>query len=185
MHSHHRRAVRKAERAEIEMAVSKAPAELDNFVRLYEETMRRQQAAAFYFFPAEYWRGLERRDWVLLFEAQRAAVTIAAILCLASPPWLHYHLGASADAARNTGASHLLMLAAAQWAQERDYDQFHLGAGVGGSGGPLLEWKLRFSPGGLREQWIGKAVHDEKRYLALAGARRISYDGFFPAYRTP
>ena len=76
----------------------------------------------------------------------------------------------------------LLMLAAARWGRERGYDQFHLGAGVGGSGGALLEWKRRFYPSELKEQWIGKAVHDEERYVALTG-RPLDYDGFFPAYR--
>jgi hypothetical protein len=41
--------------------------------------------------------------------------------------------------------------------QERGYEQFHLGAGLGGGGGPLLEWKRRFQPGELLGQWVGKA----------------------------
>lgn len=183
MHSHHRRAVRKAGRAGIEIVVQQAPGRLEAFASIYERTMRRQQASAFHFFPAEYWLGLRRREWVLMLEARSGDETIAAILCLATPPWLHYHLGASADAARNTGASHLLVYSAACWGQERGYEQFHLGAGVGGSGGALLEWKRRFSPSELREQWIGKAVHDEARYLAHTGAESVDYDGFFPAYR--
>lgn len=182
MHAHHRRAVRKAERAGIEVAAAEAPEGLDVFAALYEETMRRQGASDFYLFPAEYWRGLAGRDWLLLLEARADGETVAAILCLATAPWLHYHLGASTDAARSTGASHLLMLTAARWGQERGYEQFHLGAGVGGGGGALLEWKRRFSPSALREQWIGKAVHDEERYVALTGGP-IDYDGFFPRYR--
>ena len=177
MHAHHRRVVRKAERAGMEVSVSEAPADLAGFARLYEETMRRAGASGFYFFPEEYWRGLEGRDWVVLLEAGDAA-----ILCFATPPWLHYQFGASGEAARGTGASHLLMLAAARWGQERGYEQFHLGAGVGGGGGPLLEWKRRFSPSELLGQFVGKAVHDEERYLALTG-RRTPHEGFFPAYR--
>jgi serine/alanine adding enzyme len=182
MHAHHRRAVRKAKRDGPKVRVERPPQRLDGFAALYEQTMRRQAASPFYFFPDEYWRGLAGREWLALFEARAGDETVAAILCLATPPWLHYHLGASADAARGTGASHLLMLAAAEWAQERSYEQFHLGAGVGGSGGRLLEWKRRFYPSELREQWIGKAVHDNARYRALTGGP-IDYNGFFPAYR--
>jgi serine/alanine adding enzyme len=177
MHAHHRRVVRKAERAGIEVSVTEAPADLSGFVRLYEETMQRAGASDFYFFPEEYWRGLEGHDWVVLFEAPDAA-----ILCFATPPWLHYQFGASAEAARGTGASHLLMLSAARWGQERGYEQLHLGAGVGGGGGPLLEWKRRFAPSELLGQWIGKAVHDGRRYEELTG-RAAPHEGFFPAYR--
>jgi serine/alanine adding enzyme len=183
MHAHHRRAIRKAERAGVEVSIVERPERLDRFARLYDETMRRQQASEFYFFPAEYWQGLAGREWLLQLEAGSGGETLAAILCLATPPWLHYHLGASTEAARSTGASHLLMYAAARWAQERRYEQFHLGAGVGGSGGALLEWKRRFYPSELREQWIGKAIHDAERYLALTGEAAIDYEGFFPAYR--
>ena len=183
MHAHHRRAVRKAERSGLEVVVQAAPERLDGFVSLYEQTMRRQDAAAFYFFPEAYWRGLGGREWLILLEARSNDETVAAILCLATRPWLHYHLGAAADAARNTGASHLLIHSAACWGQERGYEQFHLGAGVGGAGGALLEWKRRFYPSALREQWIGKAVHDPERYLALTGASAVDYEGFFPAYR--
>jgi serine/alanine adding enzyme len=183
MHAHHRRAVRKAQRSGLEVVIQEAPERLDRFASLYEQTMRRQQASAFYFFPEAYWRGLSGREWLLMLEARIGAETVAAILCLATPPWLHYHLGATADAARNTGASHLLIYSAGRFGQERSYQQFHLGAGVGGSGGALLEWKRRFYPSELREQWIGKAVHDEDRYLALTGARAVDYEGFFPAYR--
>ncbi len=182
MHAHHRRAVRKAERAGLEVVVSEQPESLAGFAALYEETMRRQDAAGFYFFPEAYWRGLEGRGWVLLLEARTSGETVAAILCLATRPWLHYHLGASAEAARGTGANHLLMLEAARWGQDRGYEQLHLGAGVSGSGGALLEWKRRFSPGDLLEQWIGKAIHDEERYLALTGASTVDLAGFFPAY---
>lgn len=182
MHGHHRRAVRKAERSGVEVSVVQAPGGLGEFAALYAETMRRQGASAFYFFPEAYWEGLAGREWVLLLEARLEGELLAAILCLDAPPWLHYHLGASAEAARGTGANHLLMLRAALWAQGRGHEQFHLGAGVGGSGGALLEYKRRFYPSELREQWIGKAVHDRARYLELTG-RDGPHEGFFPAYR--
>ena len=122
MHAHHRRAVRKAERAGVEVDVREAPAGLDAFVALYEETMRRLGASPFYFFGAEYWRLLAKRlrDRIVLLEARLGNEVVASILCFAARPWLHYHLGATAEAGRGAGASHLLMLAAARWAQEGD-----------------------------------------------------------------
>ncbi|MFN2468581.1 MAG: GNAT family N-acetyltransferase [Gaiellaceae bacterium] len=187
MHPHHRRAVRKAERTGVEVDVRLAPASLTPFAALHEETMRRQDAAPFYFFPPAYWQGLTARlgARLLRLDAWLEGTLVASVLCLATPPWLHYHLGATSVAARGVGASHLLMLTAALWGQARGFEQFHLGAGVGGGGGPLLEWKRRFAPEGLREQWLGKAVHDPGRYRELTGQATVRYDGFFPAYRAP
>jgi lipid II:glycine glycyltransferase (peptidoglycan interpeptide bridge formation enzyme) len=104
------------------------------------------------------------------------------VLCLATAPWLHYHLGAQSDEGRRLGGSHLALLAAASWGRERGYELLHLGGGVGGRRDSLFEFKQRFDPGaGEREFFVGKAIHDEAAYRELAGTS--STDGFFPAYR--
>jgi len=182
MHRHHRRVARKALAAGVEPTAAVAPESLEPFRSLYEQTMERQAAAGFYYFPPEYWRALETdlREHVVLFEAGDDA----KLLCLAAPPWLHYHLGASSDAGRKLGAGTLLFLEAARWAQELGYTRFHLGGGVGGRRDSLYEFKLRFDPGGELEAAIGKAIHDEEAYKALAGAQ-AGFGGFFPAYRAP
>jgi serine/alanine adding enzyme len=182
MHRHHRRVVRKAVAAGVEGSAELAPESLERFARLYGQTMERRDAAGFYYFSPEYWRALETdlREHVVLFEAEGDA----ALLCLASPPWLHYHLGASSDAGRKLGASNLLFLEAARWAQDLGYSRFHLGGGVGGARDSLYEFKLRFDPGGELEAAIGKAVHDERAYRELAGTHD-GLDGFFPVYRAP
>jgi hypothetical protein len=33
--------------------------------------------------------------------------------------------------------------------------------------------------------YVGKAVHDVERYLALSGTSSLSFAGYFPAYRRP
>jgi len=179
MHRHHRRVVRKALAAGVEPSATQSPADLEPFRALYERTMDRQGASDFYRFPAAYWRELETSvaGHVVLFEAGEDA----ALLCLASPPWLHYHLGASSDAGRALGANALLFLEAARWAQELGYTRFHLGGGVGGARDSLFDFKVRFDPGGELEMAIGKAIHDEGAYGRLSGDGPA--DGFFPAYR--
>jgi lipid II:glycine glycyltransferase (peptidoglycan interpeptide bridge formation enzyme) len=186
MHRAHRRACRKATRAGVSVSVHESPGGLAGFAALYEQTMRRVGAGDFYLFPPRYWdalaSGLTRR--LALFEAREGGEVAAAALCLATPPWLHYHLGASADRGRALGASHLLFYEAARWAHERGYERFHLGGGVGGRDDSLLTFKHRFDPdGGLLEFAVGKVVHDADAYRRLAGGRADDAGGFFPAYR--
>jgi hypothetical protein len=185
LHRHHRRRVRKAE-GEIEVVVRQGPARLDEFAALYEEGMKALGAASFYLFPREYWDRLAALgDGLVQVDGRLDGELVAGTLCLASPPWLHYHLGAALGGGRSVGASHLLLLSAARWGHEHGCDVFHLGGGVGGSQDSLWEYKTRFAPDGLVEAWVGKAVHDEAAYLELSGAETLDLSGFFPAYRAP
>jgi hypothetical protein len=186
LHRHHRRAVRRARRAGVTVSVVERPRDLIVFRALYEQTMRRRGADAFYFFDDSYWSQLQAaigRDLVLV-EASLDCEVVAGLLCMSSPPRLHYHLGGSSERARSAGANHLCFLAIAQWAQERGYETFHLGGGVGARPDSLSEFKRRFDPASpTRPFCIGKLVHDPDRYRALAGS--YDTDGFFPPWRAP
>ena len=184
MHSKHRNVVRKAAASGATVSAVEGPVDLAPFVELYEETMRRRDAAPFYFFPPAYWERLSRLgEHLVVFDAVLDGELLASALCLSTRPWLHYHLSATSDRARTTGASNLLLFEAARWAQARGFTRFHLGGGLGGREDSLYEFKRRFDPEGTCEAAVGKAVHDPERYAALAGDAGL--DGFFPAYRQP
>jgi hypothetical protein len=147
--------------------------------------MRRQEAGDFYFFPPAYWERLTALgDRLVRFDATHDDEVVASALCLRGDRWLHYHLGATHDSARDLGASNLLLYEAAVWGQEQGLETFHLGGGAGGREDSLFAFKCRFSPDGLREFWTGKAVHDEGAYRRLSGGAEIDYESFFPAYRS-
>ena len=184
MHSKHRNVVRKAAASGATVSAVEGPVDLAPFVELYEETMRRRDAAPFYFFPPAYWERLSRLgEHLVVFDAVLDGELLASALCLSTRPWLHYHLSATSDRARTTGASNLLLFEVARWAQARGFSRFHLGGGLGGREDSLYEFKRRFDPEGTCEAAVGKAVHDPERYAALAGDAGL--DGFFPAYRQP
>jgi hypothetical protein len=187
MASHHRRLVRKARTAGVATSAAAEPEELAAFASLYEETMRRKGASAFYLFPEEYWRLLasDLRDRLVRFDALAGDELVASILCLAAGPYLHYHLGCSSERGQSLGANHLLFYEAASWAAGNGFSRLHLGGGVGGFEDSLYEFKRRFDPGGACPAYLGKAVHDVEAYLALSGAAAVDYAGYFPAYRRP
>jgi len=185
MHSAHRRACRRAATAGVSVSTREAPGELSAFAALYEATMRRVQAADFYLFGEPYWDALvELGERIVVFDAQEGGEVLASILCFATPPWLHYHLGATADRGRALRASNLVFYEAACWARDRGYERFHLGGGVGAREDSLLTFKRRFDPvGDLLEFAVGKAVHDPDAYRELTGREAGDLRGFFPAYR--
>ena len=185
MHRHHRRLVRRARAARYEVEIEPAPAELDEFVCVYEQSMRRAGASPFYFFERSYWDALLAAVKLVRVDVREGGRLMASVLGIGEPPWLHYHLGGAADAARGTGASHLALYSLAAWGSERGYATLHLGGGVGGREDTLLEYKLRFAPHGRLPVSIGKAVHDRDGYLRLSGGTAVDWDAFFPGYRKP
>jgi serine/alanine adding enzyme len=178
LHFKHRNKVTKAENAG---ATVRQHEGLGEFVPLYEDTMRRVHADDFYFFERAYWERLGELP-LARFDAEIDGEVVASALCLATSPWLHYHLSGTTDAGRTTGSSTLVLLEAARWAQANGYERFHLGGGLGGKEDSLHHFKARFDQDGLVPAAIGKAIHDEDAYRRLSGGE-ASYDGFFPAYR--
>lgn len=178
LHFKHRNKVRKAENAGA--AVTQHDG-LGDFVPLYEDTMRRLDADDSYLFEPAYWERLTELP-LTRFDAEIDGELVASALCLATPPWLHYHLSGTTDPGRSTGSSTLVLLEAARWAQANGYERFHLGGGLGGKADSLHHFKARFDPEGLVDAAVGKAIHDEDEYRRLSGGE-ASYDGYFPAYR--
>ncbi len=189
MHAHHRRAARRADRAGLEVRLVAGPTDLDEFSELYRLTMLRRGADDFYFFSAEYWDALRTEAdalGLLLVEGRLPDGELAAaLLCFSQGPWLHYHLGATSDAARTIGASNRCFQAAAEWAQSRGMTRFHLGGGLGSdSTSTLFVFKHRFDPGTEPPPFhLAKFVHDRDRYERLAGTDSTA--GFFPPWRAP
>lgn len=186
MHTHHRRVVRKAERAELRVQVSVAPSDLSAFRELYDVTMQRQGAESFYFFGDAYWQAMVDEpglELVLVDGFLPDGQLVASLLCFADGSTLHYHLGASAAEARNIGASNRCFLSAAEWAQARGMQSFHLGGGVGaGTDSPLFQFKHRYDPTSEPKPFhIAKLVHDTARFRELAGTDSTA--GFFPPWR--
>ncbi|MGZ4359972.1 MAG: GNAT family N-acetyltransferase [Gaiellaceae bacterium] len=184
MHPDHRRLVRKARAAGLEVEIEPRPAGIEGFVRLYERTMERKGAEGFYFFSEEYWRSLAALEFLVRADVVLDGELLSSALFLATPPWLHYHLSSSSEQGHTLGAARLLLLEVAGWARGLGFETFHLGGGVGGRADSLHRFKQRFAPRGAVEAWIGKAVHDRGRYLALSGEDEPTFAGFFPAYRS-
>ncbi len=185
MHKHHRRVVRRARADGLTVSIERVPANLDTFVAVYEQSMRRRAASPFYFFSEAYWQALARDVPLVRVDVEHGGELLASMLGMGEPPWLHYHLGGIADAGMSTGASHLALYSLAEWGREHGYRTLHLGGGVGGRDDSLLEFKRRFAPDGLVDACVGRAVHDEAAYLRSGGGDAVDWDGFFPAYRAP
>jgi hypothetical protein len=151
------------------------------FVDLYEQTMRRTEAARRYFFdPAYFDRVLAaERTWLALASdpnGELAAASIAAV----SDGYLHYYLSGSADARLSDSPMKNVVALLVDHAEELGLP-LNLGGGIS-RGDALEEFKRGFA--NREEQWLtSEVVCDHAAYERLSADRDAG--GFFPAYRAP
>jgi hypothetical protein len=156
-----------------------SPAQRAAFLDLYEQTMRRTDAAPHYFFGASYFDRLlpADRTWLALAtdpEGEIAAASIAAV----SDGYLHYYLSGSADSHLGDSPMKNVLARLIEFAGELQLP-LNLGGGLR-PGDALEEFKRGFANRTLT--WTtSEIVCDPARYGELSGDRDAG--GFFPAYR--
>jgi hypothetical protein len=167
---------------------------LDDFVRIYDETMRRVGAASHLCFSPSYFCDLVAGGGthVHLFVCLLDNQPIAGGLYLECGDFVSYHLGGTLDEYVPLSPSRLLMDVARLWAHGRGRRVLHLGGGTTGSADdPLFQFKAGFSDRAhdfLTWRW----VVNPPAYAQLLdqGARWNEQQGlvwtsanYFPAYR--
>jgi serine/alanine adding enzyme len=157
-----------------------------HFRQLYEETMRRRHASAFYFFPDEYYERLATGlgSAVLLARGFDADGSVrSAALFLHHGDLVHYHLAGSDPAAARAGLNNLLIWTVAEHAAALGVSRLHLGGGRK-PGDDLEAFKASFSRHRYSFQATGVVI-DPRAYTELVRRRRVKEadTGFFPAYR--
>jgi lipid II:glycine glycyltransferase (peptidoglycan interpeptide bridge formation enzyme) len=189
-----RKWVQAAERAGLEVAVDREGARLDAFLSIYESTMRRREADAWYFFPRSFFEAIVERlagQFAFFFTLSRGE-PVSSDLVLCSEEHVYYFLGGTLAEAFPLGPNYLLKHRIAAWAMEQGKRAYVLGGGYA-LGDGLFRYKRAFARRGEVPFRIACLVHDERAFAELA-ARRAEVarnDGepwvprpeFFPPYR--
>lgn len=184
-----RRHVRAAKRSGFVARHDPKLEQLDVFVRLYNDTMRRIGATSYYLFPDEYYDGLRAAlgDGMSIWFAERDGEIGAAVLFCEVSGIVEYHLSANDDRFASCHPTKLVIDAARIWAHQRGNSCLHLGGGYGGTDDNLFFFKAGFSRR-RHPFWTFRAVMDETAYQTLMSQRAPGEDptarsGFFPGYR--
>jgi hypothetical protein len=149
------------------------------FLDLYEQTMRRTEAADHYFFGAAYFDEIfgAERTWLALVTDPEGAPAAASIACV-SDGYLHYYLSGSADSHLGDSPMKNVLARLVEHADELELP-LNLGGGIT-AGDALEEFKRGY--GNRTVTWrTSEIVCDPERYAALTGERDAG--GYFPAYR--
>lgn len=160
-------------------AAATTPAQRGAFHDLYEQTMRRTEAAPHYFFGAAYFDEIlaAERTWLALATDPDGAPAAASIACV-SDGYLHYYLSGSADSHLADSPMKNVVARLVEYANELELP-LNLGGGIT-SGDALEEFKRGFANRTLAWR-TSEVVCDPERYAALSAGRDAG--AFFPAYR--
>jgi len=191
-HRNHRRNVKKAEKNGLTFQVLEGENtvdEIDTFIKLYKDTMKRNSALSYYYFPKYYFEhffhNLSQNS--VMCSVRLDNHTIAAAIFMFQGDFLHYHLGCSDQKFLSMAPNNLLFHEMARWGKKNGFKKLHLGGGYTDDD-QLFQFKHKFNPDGRLSFFIGKCIHDEQIYEELVRlwtgyySKEINTD-YFPLYR--
>ncbi len=192
IHSKNRNMIRKAEKNGIVIKHGQGLELFDDFIKIYNATMDKDNAEPYYYFKPEFYKSIHEdlKDNYEMFWAEYDGKIIAMSIMIFANGRLNYHLSGSDLQYRNLAPSNLLLYKAAMWGMEKGMKTFHLGGGVGSEEDNLYKFKIAFNRFSDCQFSIAKHIFDNEKYDELV-AERASRDAgfdkeskFFPLYRS-
>lgn len=190
--SKNRNMIRKAEKNGVTIHRAHDYALFNDFIRIYNATMDKDNAEEYYYFKEEFYRSIHEdlQGHYEMFYAVYEKQIIAMSIILFANQQMHYHLSGSMMEYRNLAPTNLLLYKAALWGCEQGYKTFHLGGGVGSGEDNLYKFKVSFNRKSDYQFSIGKQIFNQDIYNELV-KERASQDvefnresSFFPLYRS-
>jgi len=159
--------------------------EIDFFIEIYNENMKRVNASEMYFFPKDYfYRFLEDLP-ASLYLAYYEGQAISGSLFTTCNGIVQIHLNATLNDFLNLSPLKLVWDSIRIDSINKKEKWLHLGGGVGGVDDTLFQFKSRFSDTlFLFKTW--KYIHNEEIYSRLVSEKYpaiIPQSSFFPLYR--
>ena len=189
--SKNRNMIRKAEKSGVEIHHGKDLALFQDFKRIYNATMDKDGAEAYYYFGDDFYESIHRDLYnnYEMFYATYNGMIISMSIILYANGYMHYHLSGSLSEYRNLAPSNLLLYKAALWGCEQGFRLFHLGGGIGSGEDNLYKFKAAFNRHSNYQFSIGKEIFDQQKYDELVAQRQAKdpqFNGqsnYFPLYR--
>lgn len=168
--------------------VNKTKDNIEIFLDLYNETMDRQNALSYYYFPSDQIESQLKDTEVyqahLLFVYHEDKVVSATIL-YTTKKFAHYYLGASASEYLYLRPNNLIFNYMVELSKKKGCKSLHLGGGYEEDDG-LFRYKCSFSNNNMFDYYIGKSIFNKKVYDVLVDERKKECgikENFFPLYR--
>lgn len=184
--SKNRNVIRKAIKSGVRIYNGRSPQIYRTFRTIYDQTMDRNNARAYYYFGEPFYTALleDLPQNAQVFWAEKDGKIVAASILLMANGRMNYHLSGSLREFSSLAPTNLLLYEAALWGCANGYKTLYLGGGVSSGEDSLFKFKRAFNRNELNRFHMGRKVFDEEAYETLLKMRTgIESPGFFPAYR--
>lgn len=184
--SKNRNVIRKAQKNGVKIYNGRYPEIFRVFRRIYNGTMDKDKAEAYYYFEPEFYQSVcdDLAQNAQVFYAVYEEKIIAASIMLTANGKMNYHLSGSVREYSSLAATNLLLYEAALWGCENRCKTLYLGGGVGSGEDSLYKFKKAFYRlDDVKRFYIGKKIVNHEKYDELLGMREEMGKEYFPQYR--
>jgi serine/alanine adding enzyme len=164
-----RNMIRKAEKSDVNVEVDDDKGTLDDFINLYQATMKRNGTTEYYFFSEKFFNDtiINLGENIIITNAYFENKIIASALFMKNENFLHYHFSGSDPEYRKLQANSLLLYKTALYGLENGIKKFHLGGGFESEKDSLYKFKKSFNRNEPNDFFIGKKIHNYEIYNEL------------------
>ncbi|WP_177244037.1 GNAT family N-acetyltransferase [Alkalibacterium sp. 20] len=190
MHKSVRTSVRHAKSNGLSAEFHTSDEALSEFIRIYTETMKRNDASDYYYFNSSFFHELQQKlkGHYVFSQAILEGKVISSFLTLIGSKYGFGFLGGTSSEYLSYGTSTFLEYETMNWLKNNGLQYYIIGGGMKGEDN-LFRFKKKFDKEGIYPFYVGKKIYDKNIYDQLLESRRqeviISPDeSFFPLYRT-
>lgn len=157
--------------------------DIDNFIKIYYETMDKNEVSKKYYVPEDFIDSHFDLFKSIFIKAWHGEKVIGAGIFIYWNKIVHYHFSGTAANQRESNPSKLIIWEAIKWAKENNFILLHLGGGRG-KNDTLFDFKRGFSKITM-PFYIGRIMFDKKTYdeLTTLNPALDASGNYFPSYR--
>lgn len=178
--------IRKAANSGIELEFDYTGKTINEFYRLYQNTVAKNDISDYYQFSLEFlvrsFHILEKKQFIINARYQGECITSSIFLVYND--YLHCHLVANDYREYPQNANSLILYEACKWGVNQGKSQMHFG---GGYTDELFNFKRQFTQKGFCDFYVGSIIRNEEIYNELVKLKskcgEISNSNYFPLYR--
>lgn len=178
--------IRKILKEDITYEVINSPSNLEDFKKIYYDTMDRKHADDYYYFSDEYFKFLldNLKDNILNINVYYENKCIASGLYFYYGKYLHAHLSGTDHNYLFLSPAYILKFLTLEWGRNHGVEYIHYGGGTTNDpDDSLLNFKSKFTKEGFFDFYIAKNIFNREIYDYLVEKTNTKDADYFPKYR--
>ena len=183
-----RKSIKKARKANLEIEIDTEGNNIEEFLNIYYETMKRNNAEESYYYPKSFFENINKLNGnFVYFHVWYQNEIISSELVIHGSENCYSFLGGTNKEYFHLSPNNFLKYEIIKWAKENGLKRFIFGGGKEADDG-IYKYKRSFAPNGVYDFYIGKKIFNEEKYKKLVSMKSEEEDFnleslFFPLYR--